>query len=250
MFELQGFSLSADDPFGTTLRDIDLVLHAGEILGLAGISGNGQRELVAALSGETRGGSGSLRIAGAECARLPVAARRALGFALVPEERLGRGAVPAMSLADNTLLTGSSHGLSKAGFIDGRAARERARNIIARWGVRGGGPGAMAGQLSGGNLQKFIVGREVGLAPRVLVVAQPTWGVDAGAAQQIRQRLIDLRDAGCAVLVISEDLDELFQVSDRIAVINHGRISAPQAAAAASLQQLGRLMSAGAFAHA
>jgi simple sugar transport system ATP-binding protein len=250
LFEMQGFSLPADDPFGTSLRDIDLVVHAGEILGLAGISGNGQRELVAALSGERRGGSGRLRIAGAECARLPVAARRALGFALVPEERLGRGAVPAMSLADNALLTGANHGLTRAGFINAGAARERAREIIAHWGVRGGGPAAMAGQLSGGNLQKFIVGREVGLAPRVLAVAQPTWGVDAGAAQQIRQRLIDLRDAGCAVLVISEDLDELFQVSDRIAVINGGRISAPQPAAVATLQQLGQLMSGGAFAHA
>ncbi len=247
VFELRGFSLPADDPFGTSLRDIDLRLHAGEILGLAGISGNGQRELVAALSGERRGGSGSLRIVGEECAQLPVAARRALGFALVPEERLGRGAVPAMSLADNTLLTGARHGLAKAGFVDSAATRERARGIIERWGVRGGGPTALAAQLSGGNLQKFIVGREVGLSPRVLVVAQPTWGVDAGAAQQIRQRLLDLRDAGGGVLVISEDLDELFQVSDRIAVINHGRISAAQPAAATSLQGLGELMSAGTF---
>ncbi len=213
LFELRGFSLPADDPFGTSLQDIDLQLHAGEILGLAGISGNGQRELIAALSGERRGGSGSLHIAGASCAHLPVAARRALGFALVPEERLGRGAVPAMSLADNALLTGARHGLARGGFIDGAGMRARARDIIERWGVRGGGPAALASQLSGGNLQKFIVGREVGLAPRVLVVAQPTWGVDAGAAQQIRQRLIDLRDAGCAILVISEDLDELFQVS-------------------------------------
>ncbi len=250
MFELRGFSLAADDPFGTALQDIDLQLRAGDILGLAGISGNGQRELVAALSGERRGGSGSLTIAGAACAQLPVAARRALGFALVPEERLGRGAVPAMSLADNALLTGAHHGLTRGGFIDGAAIRERARGIIERWGVRGGGPTALASQLSGGNLQKFIVGREVGLAPRVLVVSQPTWGVDAGAAQQIRQRLIDLRDAGCAVLVISEDLDELFQVSDRIAVINRGRISAAQPAATTSLQQLGQLMSSGAFAHA
>jgi general nucleoside transport system ATP-binding protein len=249
MLELQGFSLAADDPFGTTLSDIDLAVHAGEILGLAGISGNGQRELVAALSGERRG-SGSLRIAGLECTQLPVRGRRALGFALVPEERLGRGAVPAMSLADNMLLTGTRHGLASAGFIHGNAARERASAVISQWGVRGGGPSALASQLSGGNLQKFIVGREVGLAPRVLVVAQPTWGVDAGAAQQIRQRLIDLRDAGCALLVISEDMDELFQVSDRIAVINGGRISTPQPAAAASLQQLGQLMASGAFAHA
>jgi simple sugar transport system ATP-binding protein len=248
VLEVLDFSLEAE-PFGTSLRAVNLCVRAGEILGLAGIAGNGQDELAAALSGERRGGRGSIRIAGQEAAHLSVGARRALGFGLVPEERLGRGAVPAMNLAANTLLTGARHGLVRRGFIDHTATQARAQDIIARWNVRGGGPEAFAAQLSGGNLQKFIVGREIQLAPRVLVVAQPTWGVDAGAAQRIRQGLLDLRDRGCGLLVISADLDELFQVCDRIAVINAGRISEGLPNAATSLQQVGHLMS-GAWAHA
>ncbi len=249
VLELRDFSLAAADPFGTPLRALNLALRAGEILGIAGISGNGQRELVAALSGESQADSGALAILGQDATHLSVSARRKLGLALVPEERLGRGAVPQLSLAGNALLTGAKHGMVHRGFIDGAAITARAADIIAAWGVRGGGPDALAGQLSGGNLQKFIVGREVGLAPRVLVVAQPTWGVDAGASQYIRQRLIDLRDADCGVLVISEDLDELFQVCDRIAVINRGALSEGAPSATISLQQIGALMSAGALAH-
>jgi simple sugar transport system ATP-binding protein len=155
-----------------------------------------------------------------------------------------------MSLAGNALLTGARHGLVRRGLIDHAATHARARRIISSFDVRTPGTRAAAAQLSGGNLQKFIVGREILLAPRVLVVAQPTWGVDVGAALRIRQSLIDLRAQGCGVLVISEDLDELLQICDRIAVIRDGRLSALQPRAAVSLQQIGQLMSAGAAVHA
>ncbi|HXC59906.1 MAG TPA: ABC transporter ATP-binding protein [Steroidobacteraceae bacterium] len=251
MLELEGYVLPSEDPFGIDLTDLSFAVHAGEIAGIAGISGHGQRELVAALAGETqRGQRGRLRIAGHDVTDLPVAARRAVGLALVPEERLGRGAVVSMSLAGNALLTGARHGLVRRGFIHHAATHAVAQRIISAFDVRTPGTRATAAQLSGGNLQKFIVGREIMLAPRVLVVAQPTWGVDVGAALRIRQSLIDLRTQGCGVLVISEDLEELFQICDRIAVIRDGRLSAFQSRAETSLQQIGQMMSAGAAVHA
>jgi simple sugar transport system ATP-binding protein len=251
MLELEDFTLPADDPFGIGLRSLDFAVRSGEIAGIAGISGHGQRELVAALAGESRlGQSGRVRIAGQDVTDLPVAARRAAGLALVPEERLGRGAVVSMSLAGNALLTGALHGLVRRGFIDHGATQRFAQRIIQTFDVRTPGTHATAAQLSGGNLQKFIVGREIFLEPRVLVLAQPTWGVDAGAALRIRQALIDLRREGCAVLVISEDLDELFQICDRIAVIRGGMLSDFRPRTETSLQLIGQLMSAGAAAHA
>ncbi|HEY4973933.1 MAG TPA: ABC transporter ATP-binding protein, partial [Steroidobacteraceae bacterium] len=150
---------------------------------------------------------------------------RGLGLRYVPEERLGRGAVPSMTLSENCVLTGATAGLVRLGLIRGRAARAFARAIIAEYAVKCDSELAPADSLSGGNLQKFIVGREIRLAPTVMLVAQPTWGVDVGASQQIRQALIDLRDAGAAVLVISEDLDELFAICDLVAVLANGRLS-------------------------
>ena len=250
VLELEAYALPPEDPFGVALHDLTFAVHAGEIAGIAGISGHGQRELLAALAGETtRGQTGNLRIAGQDMTHLSVAARRANGLALIPEERLGRGAVVSMSLAGNALLTGARHGLVRHGLIDHAATHARAQRIIDAFDVRTPGTHATAGQLSGGNLQKFIVGREIFLAPRVLVVAQPTWGVDVGAALHIRQSLIDLRAQGCGVLVISEDLEELFQICDRIAVIRNGRLSRFEPRADTTLQQIGQLMSAGAMAH-
>jgi len=162
----------------------------------------------------------------------------------VPEERLGRGAVPTMSLADNALLTAAhNQGLVTAGFLRFERARAFARRCIDDFNVKCGGPAAAAKSLSGGNLQKFIVGREILQAPRLLVCAQPTWGVDVGAAAFIRQQIIDLRNRGCAVLVISEELDELFEICDRIAVIAKGRLSPVRAAGDTSIEDIGVWMS-------
>jgi simple sugar transport system ATP-binding protein len=241
--ELTNLSLSTIDPFGTHLQDINLRVRAGEIIGIAGISGNGQKELLAALSGEALcDHSGDVRICGQYAGRMRPAQRRDIGLTFVPEERLGRGAVPALSLTDNALLTGARAGMVSNGLINKRMAREFARDTIDKFQVKCGGEQAAANSLSGGNLQKFIVGRETKLAPKMMVVAQPTWGVDIGAAQMIRQALIDLRDGDVALLVISEELDELFMICDRIAVLAQGRLSPTFATSELTREQVGVLM--------
>jgi len=237
-------TLAADDPFGTALHDVSLAVRAGEIVGIAGVSGNGQAELLAALSGERRvAHPAAVVIAGTPAGRLDAGARRALGLCFVPEDRLGRGAVPEMSLAENALLTAHRQGLVARGLIRTEAVRKYAAATIAAFHVRAGGPDAVARSLSGGNLQKYIVGREIRQRPKVLIAAQPTWGVDVGASAQIRQALVDLRDAGVAVLVVSEELDELFELCDRVAVIAQGRLSAPEPAGETNPAAIGMLMS-------
>jgi simple sugar transport system ATP-binding protein len=160
----------------------------------------------------------------------------------VPEERLGRGAVPTLSLAQNLLLT-RRDALGRGGWVRVGALKAQAADIIARYKVKANGPDAAAKSLSGGNLQKFIVGREIEARPTLLIVSQPTWGVDVGAAAQIRGEILRLRDAGCAVLVVSEELDELFDISDRLHVIAKGRLSPSLARADASVERIGEWMS-------
>ena len=241
---LERLSKSSRDPFGTELRDIDLELRAGEILGIAGVSGNGQHELLYALSGEeTLPDARSIWICGQPAGRDPPDRRRAAGMGFVPEERLGRGAVPDMTLCENTLLTAHRAGMLRHGLIRFDRVAEFARRCIERFDVKCGGERHAAGSLSGGNLQKFIVGREILLAPKLLLVAQPTWGVDVGAAAFIRQQLIDLRNAGTAILVISDELEELFEISDRIAVIAGGRLSPVKMLSDTSIDEIGMWMS-------
>jgi len=241
---IAGLSHASADPFGVDLRDVHLTVHSGEIVGIAGVSGNGQQELLTALSGEERlAEKFPVQICGTEAGRMTPGRRRKLGLCFVPEERLGRGAVPEMSLAENALLTAHRRGMVRAGMIRFRAMREFALRCIGQFNVKSGGTGAEAKSLSGGNLQKFIVGREILQEPRLLVVAQPTWGVDVGAAAFIRQALIDLRNAGTAILVISEELDELFEICDRIAVIAQGRLSPAKRAAETSVEEIGQWMS-------
>jgi general nucleoside transport system ATP-binding protein len=241
--ELAGLNLSKASPFGTSLEQIALRVSAGEILGIAGVSGNGQQELMAALSGEDpRAAPGSVRLFGQDIARASARKRRKLGLHFVPEERLGRGAVPTLSLAQNTLLT-RTEAVKAGGWIAQAQVRHMAADLIARFNVRAGGPDAAAKSLSGGNLQKFLVGREIDARPRVLIVAQPTWGVDVGAAAQIRRELLKLRDAGCALLVVSEELDELFEISDRLVVMAKGRLSPAVPVAEATVEKIGEWMS-------
>ena len=237
-------SLPKSHPFATELKNINFTLRAGEIVGLAGISGNGQQELLAALSGEDQRAASTMIVLHDEAVgNLGPKQRRARGLGFVPEERLGRGAVPAMSLADNILLSHQDGATVKAGFIRHSALASMARSVIARFNVKAGGAQASARSLSGGNLQKYIVGRELMRAPKVLIVAQPTWGVDIGASAQIRAELVALRDAGCAVLVISEELDELFEISDRLLVIAKGRVSPSIKTCTASIAGIGQAMS-------
>ncbi len=244
VLQVDGLSLPRAHPFATALHDVSFDLHAGEILGVAGVSGNGQQELMAALSGEdTRGTPDSIRIDGQPSGRRSAAWRRGRGLAFVPEERLGRGAVPEISLARNILLSHQDDSMVRHGFVREGAVRRLAADIIERFRVKAPGPLALAGSLSGGNLQKYIVGREVSRRPRLLLVAQPTWGVDVGAAAQIRGELLALRDAGCAILLISEELDELFEISDRLVVIAKGRLSPSVPIADAQREQIGQWMS-------
>lgn len=243
IFQIEGLSFHSDDPFATSLSDIDLELNHGEILGIAGISGNGQAELLSLLSGETLAKHGKILLKGQNIGHLNAGKRRDLGLGFVPEERLGRGAVPSMTLAQNALLTAYRKGLTHLKLIDFKKVKAFTEQCIQQFSVKASGVDAEARSLSGGNLQKFIVGREILQQPDVLIIAQPTWGVDIGASMFIRQTLIDLSRQGVAILVVSEELEELFEISDRIAVLAEGKLSTPMLTTTTDAEQIGLLMS-------
>ncbi len=241
---VRNLSLKSDQQFGVDLKDINFEVRAGEILGIGGIAGNGQNELMAALSGEALSDrAGTITLDSLPVGRLGPDGRRAAGGGFVPEERNGHGAVRDMTLAENALLSGyQRRGLVQLGMVDMKRIAAFAGEVIKRFDVRTTGPKAEARSLSGGNLQKFIVGREILQNPSVLVVAQPTWGVDAGAAAAIHQALLDLATTGAAVIIISQDLDEIMQIADRIAIIARGRLSPVMPTAAATIEEIGLLM--------
>ena len=235
--------LPREDQFGVDLDGITLEVRAGEVVGIAGVSGNGQQELLYALSGEdTRAAASAIQVLGQDVGRFGPAHRRNLGVHFVPEDRLGRGAVPTLGLAHNLMLT-RTEAIRRSGWIDLKVLQRQAQGIIDRFNVKAGGPNAAARSLSGGNLQKFIVGREIDANPKLLIVSQPTWGVDVGASAQIRGEILALRDAGCAVLVVSEELEELFEICDRLHVIAKGRLSPSIARARATVTLIGEWMS-------
>ena len=187
--------------------------------------------------------SAKIRIDGSDVGHLNAAARRDLRLAFVPEDRLGRGVVAAMPLTENALLTAHRNGMVRFGIVLSSAVDSFTEHCVREFDVRCAGIDAEARTLSGGNLQKFIVGRELLQQPAVLIASQPTWGVDVGAAAAIRQALIDLRDEGVAILVVSEELEELFEISDRIAVIARGRMSAAKATKDTDMEEIGLWMS-------
>ena len=241
---MKHLSLAGDGAFSVALTDINLIVNAGEIVAIAGVAGNGQGELFDAVSGERLVAPGMLLLDGVALGRTSITGRRKAGAAFVPEERLGHGAVPTLTLSQNMFL--SRHAVDPAlvssGLLDNSGALAAAERIIKAFDVRKGKPDPEARALSGGNLQKYVVGRELELKPKLLVINQPTWGVDAGAAASIRQALIDLAQAGSAVLVISQDLDEIFEVADRIAVISRGHLSEARPAQDVSREEIGLLM--------
>jgi simple sugar transport system ATP-binding protein len=212
-------------------------------LGIAGVAGNGQDELLLVLSGEVLAPASQLRLKGEAIGQLGPNDRRLRGLVAAPEERLGHAAAPDMSLTENALLSGMARkGLARRGFIDWAATERFAREIIAKFDVRTPGPHVMARALSGGNLQKFVIGREIELGPDVIVVNQPTWGVDAAAAAFIRQALLDLAANGAGVLMISQDLDELLEIADSFSALNEGRLSAPRPAKGLTVDEIGLMM--------
>jgi simple sugar transport system ATP-binding protein len=243
VLELKGLNRASEAAFGTSLKEVNLTLRAGEILGLAGVAGNGQDELMLALSGELVSPPGSVLLCGRDVSQDGPLARRAAGLCAAPEERLGHAAAPAMSLTENAFLTGHvREKLTRRGMIRHAGARSFAGNIIRAFDVRTPGPEVLARALSGGNLQKFVIGREILQRPLVLAVNQPTWGVDAAAAAAIRRALRQLAEGGAGVLVISQDLDELMEIADTFAVLAGGRLSPPRPVAEADAESIGRMM--------
>jgi general nucleoside transport system ATP-binding protein len=241
---LHNLSAKAATPFATALNGISLDLRAGEVVAIAGVAGNGQGELFDAISGEMPVAPEMIKLDGTPCGTKSITWRRKKEAAFVPEERLGHGAVPGLKLSQNIVLTRHATGdrLVGAGFVSTTQAGLLEKRIKQAFDVRMSHDDAEARSLSGGNLQKFVVGRELDRKPGVLIVNQPTWGVDAGAAALIRQALIDLARSGSAVLVISQDLDEIFEIADRIAVISRGYLSAAEPASDMTRERVGLLM--------
>jgi len=241
--DVSGLSVPSPSEFGTALRNVHMTVRKGEVLGIGGVAGNGQDELLGVLSGEIPTAADAIKFAGQPIGKLGPTARRKLGVLTAPEERLGHAAAPDMSLTENALLTGSvREGLENNGFLKWAETQSFAEKIINAFDVRTPGPENAARSLSGGNLQKFVIGREVLQDPDVLVVNQPTWGVDAAAAAAIRQAILDLAAKGTAVVCISQDLDELMEISDSFAALNEGRLSAPRETTGLTVEEIGLMM--------
>ncbi|RAM49871.1 MAG: ABC transporter ATP-binding protein, partial [Hapalosiphonaceae cyanobacterium JJU2] len=241
--QVRDLCLESKHSLGTALQHINLEIHSGEIVGIAGVAGNGQSELFAVLSGEVICPQADMiRLGEIPIGDCDTLKRRRLGLGYVPEERLGVGVVPNMSLSENALLTGYSQGLLRRGIIRQRKLKTWTSRICSAFNVKQAGLNSLAGSLSGGNLQKFIIGREIQQNPTILIAAHPSWGVDVNATATIHEALIEMRDLGAGVLVISEDLDELLMLCDRIGVIYKGQLSPFVPIADISREQIGRWM--------
>ena len=224
------------------VADVTLSVGAGEILGLAGVEGNGQHELIEAIVGLRRPVSGTLELHGHDVTALGAAARIELGLAYVPEDPRHNALLLPFSLVWNTGLRHRSPRGRRRFVVDFRRLRELTEEAIAAFDIRSAGPATPAGHLSGGNQQKAVLARELGLRPDVLVVVNPTVGLDVGAAEYVHEALCAERDRGVAILLASTDLDEVEVLSDRIAVMYRGRVAGVLAAAAADRGRLGLLM--------
>ena len=242
--KVSGLSVASDDPYEVGVKEVGFEVLPGEIFGIAGVAGNGQSLLGAALSGETLSSSpDSIVYDGKPIGHYGVIARQKAGIAFVPEERLGRGAVPEMNLEENSLLT--THALPGAcgmGLVNFGQVAKQASETISSYDVRTQGADSAAASLSGGNLQKFIIGREIMKHPSLLVVSSPTWGVDAGAEAFIRQTLIDLAQKGASIILISQDLEEVLTLSDHVAVMFEGRMSKAYPSEELTHDKIGLLM--------
>jgi simple sugar transport system ATP-binding protein len=234
---------AADDRGVPALRDVSFGARGGEIVGIAGVEGNGQRELLEVLIGTRAVTNGDVVMDGERVTHLRCRARRARGLAFIPEDRNREGLSRDMTLAENLIATGYFRTpMSRLGFLALGAIRDGANSLIRQFDVRAAGEGVNAGTLSGGNAQKVVIARELGAQPGVLIAAQPTRGLDIGAAQFVQEQLLRLRAAGAAIVLISADLDELLAISDRIAVLFGGRILTMIDAARATRETLGLAM--------
>ena len=243
VLDVKDLNAPSRSQFGVALKHINLQVRSGEVLGIGGVAGNGQEELLSAISGETTGKATTTNFNGMPIGNLGPNVRRKLGVLAAPEERLGHAAAPDMSLTENALLTAASReNLVKNGFVDWGKTRKFAKKVIEKFDVRTPGARTAARALSGGNLQKFVIGREILQDPSVLIVNQPTWGVDASAAAQIRQALLDLAENGAAVVVISQDLDELMEISDSFCALNEGELTHPRPTKGLTIEEIGLML--------
>jgi ABC-type uncharacterized transport system ATPase subunit len=236
---------------GRRLDGVSFEVRAGEILGVAGVEGNGQTELIDTLAGlvDRRSVTGAIELGGADVTALPARGRNARGIAHVPEDRQRRGLLLDFDLAENAILGVDDRppvavGLGRS-WLDREAIRRRARKIVDAFDVRPPDLDLPARSLSGGNQQKLILGRELELPPKLLLVAQPTRGVDIGGIEFIHRRLIELRDSGCAILLVSSELEEVTALADRLLVMRRGRIVAEVDPARTSTEEIGLLMTGG-----
>ena len=245
LVQISGLCRPADTPFSTPLLGINLDVKAGEIVGIAGIAGNGQSELMEVLTGEWRSRDSIevLDVLGVDIRDYSPHKRRQMGIGFLPEERNGHSAVMDMTLTENTLLTNHNNPeVQKHSIIQNDNLEKLTSNVIHDYDVRTPLRNPLASSLSGGNLQKFVVGREIIKKPSVFFVAQPTWGVDIGATKFIRNALIDLANEGCGIIVISQDLEELFELADSISVLFRGKLSSRKPVKELNSQKIGLLM--------
>ena len=240
---LEVAGLTAGPATRPRVADVSLTVRAGEIVGLVGVEGNGQAELIEALAGLRPVSRGRIMLCGGDITDARVLARRAAGVALIPEDRIAQGLAPGASVAENLVATRlGDPRFARAGLLDLAAIRGEAARAIAQFSIRAGGPGVAASTLSGGNMQKVVVARELATPPRLLLVNQPTRGVDLGATQFIWERIAGARDDGAAVLLASADLSELLALADRLIVFHAGRIVAALANDGVTPETLGAYM--------
>jgi ABC-type uncharacterized transport system ATPase subunit len=226
LLEIRGLS-ARDDRGLPAVRGVDLTVRAGEIVGLAGIDANGQSELIEAVIGLRTPDAGSVRVCGRDVTAAGPRATLAAGVSHIAEDRHKRGLVLEFDVSENLCLREyRAAPFSRHGLLSPRAMVERARRLIEEFDVRGAAPDTRAAALSGGNQQKVVIARELSANPRVIVAAQPTRGLDVGAIEFVHRRLVEARDAGCAVLLISLELEEIRSLSDRVLVIYEGEIVA------------------------
>ena len=240
----ENLSLSFNDPFFTDLKNISFSVKEGEIFGIAGVAGNGQSELMNLLTGEgTNGVSGSLIYNSVDIKNYNPKKRRDMSIAFVPENRLGHSAVPELTLSENILISQfPNNNFINNGMINHRNIDTQAKKVIDQFNVVTPGIDAKASSLSGGNLQKFVIGREILTKPKLLIISHPTWGIDAGAEHAIRKSLIELAKNGTSIIVVSQDLDELFEISHNISVIFNGKLSKSYETKNISVSEIGLLM--------
>jgi len=243
IFSINNLSRKSDDMFGVDLHDISLTIKKGSIVGIAGVAGNGQDELMQLLIGEVEASAETLVFKGEDIGRLNSHQRRQLSMFFIPEERLGHGAVPDMGLNENMLLSRPQQSeMTNYGVINWNNVEKLTQKVIDDFKVQTQSSKMQAKSLSGGNLQKFMVGRELIQNPELLIVAQPTWGVDAGSENNIHQSLISLADQGSAILIISQDLDEILTLCEQIHVLSEGSLSSAVDMEDNGLEKISNLM--------